>query len=254
MSRLSVEGWAARNLTRLFLAFAALVVLALSVAVYAVVTQAELRERQAAKADTAAGVAIGVAQDLVTACEQVARLGQVCATPQTPPETVEQVIDDAERGPAGRDGLPGPLGRDGVQGEPGSPGPPGVAGGDGTAGQTGAPGTSGTAGTPGTPGTGGTPGGPGPRGVDGPQGPPGPEGPPGAAGADSTQPGPAGPAGRDGTDGAAGSPGATGPAGQDGQSPESFTFTDRTGARYTCRPDPPGSSTYTCTRNTEPVP
>ncbi len=49
--------------------------------------------------------------------------------------------------------------------------------------------------------------------------------------------GPAGPAGADGKDGVDGAP---------GQAPASITFTDRTGATYTCTPNPPGSATYTC--------
>lgn len=54
----------------------------------------------------------------------------------------------------------------------------------------------------------------------------GPQGAPGAPGADSTVPGP---------------PGETGPP------PARFSFTDQTGRTQTCVPDPPGSTTYTCT-------
>lgn len=54
-------------------------------------------------------------------------------------------------------------------------------------------------------------------------GPPGSQGEPGA---DSTVPGP---------------PGETGPP------PARFSFTDQTGRTQTCVPDPPGSTTYTCT-------
>jgi hypothetical protein len=67
-------------------------------------------------------------------------------------------------------------------------------------------------------------------GATGPQGVPGETGPQGVPG--ST--GPQGPQGEPGTPGA------------DGQSPTSFTFTDKTGTAYTCTPNPPGSSTYTC--------
>ena len=84
-------------------------------------------------------------------------------------------------------------------------------------------------------------------------GPPGPEGPPGVDGvngADSTIPGPPGLTGAPGADsavpGPAGPPGETGPAGAKGAAPASFTFTDKTGSTYTCTPNPPGSSTYTC--------
>lgn len=60
----------------------------------------------------------------------------------------------------------------------------------------------------------------------GPQGAPGEPGTPGAPGADSTVPGPQG---------------ATGPP------PSRFSFKDQTGRTQTCVPDPPGSTTYTCT-------
>jgi hypothetical protein len=117
----------------------------------------------------------------------------------------------------------------GPQGERGPVGPPGADGNDST-----------------------VPGPAGPAGADSTV--PGPAGPAGPAGADSTVPGPAGPAGADSTvPGPAGPAGPMGPAGPagtdgaDGNSPSSFTFTDRTGTRYTCTPDPPGSATYTCT-------
>ena len=58
----------------------------------------------------------------------------------------------------------------------------------------------------------------------------GPKGDQGAPGADSTVPGP---------------PGETGPP------PAQFSFTDQTGRTHTCVPDPPGSTTYTCTA--EPI-
>lgn len=47
--------------------------------------------------------------------------------------------------------------------------------------------------------------------------------------------------------GPAGETGAPGAEGQAGPPPSSFTFTDQTGAQHTCVPDPPGSSTFTCT-------
>ncbi len=113
-----------------------------------------------------------------------------------------------------------------VASEPGAPmaGPQGVQGLPGVPGKDGAPGKDSTI--------------PGPTGKDGATGAaglnglnstiPGPQGLTGAPGADSTIPGPAG------ADGAPGS------------SPSSITFTDKTGTTYTCTPDPPGSSTYTC--------
>jgi hypothetical protein len=55
-----------------------------------------------------------------------------------------------------------------------------------------------------------------------------------------------GQAGKDGTNGTNGIDGQNGTNGVDGQPPSSFTFTDRLGMTYTCTPNPPGSSTYTC--------
>lgn len=111
------------------------------------------------------------------------------------------------------------------------PGPKGDPGNDGAPGRDGAPGKDSTV--------------PGPPGNDSAvPGPPGRDGAastiPGPAGKDSTIPGPSG------ADGAPGKDGADGANGKDGTSPTSFTFTDRTGATYTCTPNPPGSSTYTC--------
>lgn len=54
-----------------------------------------------------------------------------------------------------------------------------------------------------------------------------------------------------GPQGAPGEPGAAstvpGPQGADGPPPARFSFTDQTGRTQTCVPDPPGSTTYTCT-------
>lgn len=141
--------------------------------------------------------------------------------------------------------LPGPKGDKGEKGDKGDvgeastvPGPAGAPGKDSTV--PGPPGTPGSTGVPGA--TGAT----GPAGSDslvpGPQGPAGPTGATGPAGADSTVPGPQGPAGPAGADGA------------DGKSPSSFTFTDKTGTTYTCTPNPPGSSTYTCAASATPIP
>lgn len=113
---------------------------------------------------------------------------------------------------------------------PGPKGDPGAAGKDGRDGKDGAAGEDSTV--------------PGPAGATGPAGAdgkdstiPGPQGPAGQAGADSTVPGPAGPQGKQGPAGANGA---------NGSSPSSITFTDRTGTTYTCTPNPPGSSTFTC--------
>ncbi len=118
------------------------------------------------------------------------------------------------------------------------------------------PGPRGEPGTPGRHGTNGTNGPAGPAGKDGADSTvPGPAGPAGAPGADSLTPGPPGPPGPAGEDsavpgpqGPAGERGPAGPAGTNGSSPSSFTFKDSTGGTYTCTPNPPGSSTYSCTR------
>lgn len=110
------------------------------------------------------------------------------------------------------------TGPQGVQGIQGMPGKDGAAGKDSTV-----PGPMGPVG---------------PAGVNGLDSTiPGPQGLTGAPGSDSTVPGPAGPQGATGTAGADGANGTT---------PSSITFTDRTGTTYTCTPNPPGSSTYTC--------
>lgn len=119
--------------------------------------------------------------------------------------------------------IPGPKGdpgRDGADGKDSTvPGPQGPAGKDGK--DSTVPGPQGPAGKDGADSTA-----------------PGPQGPQGAPGQDSTVPGPQGPAGADST--VPGPQGATGPA------PSSITFTSGPMAGYTCTPNPPGSSTYTC--------
>lgn len=125
-------------------------------------------------------------------------------------------------------GPPGPKGADGLDGEPGASGPPGPQGVPGTTGAGGPGGPAGAAGPPGA------------IGANGEQGLTGP------AGADSTVPGPQGEQGPAGPQGATGPQGPAGTDGANGTSPSSFTFTDKTGNTYTCTPNPPGSSTYTC--------
>lgn len=176
-----------------------------------------------------------LASNTVTLAEQVK---QACSTGQL-------VIDDrnlcekanqiaaapAELVP----GPPGPQGADGKDGEPGPRGPAGADGADST-----------------VPGPGGPPGPQGETGPGGPSGATGATGAQGPAGADSTAPGPPGPQGPQGATGPMGPPGPAGADGTDGAngtSPSSFTFTDRTGTTYTCTPNPPGSSTYTCASN-----
>lgn len=122
-----------------------------------------------------------------------------------------------------------------VASEPGAPmaGPQGVQGLQGVPGEDGAPGSTGPMGPIGTGGPAGAPGADGVSGVDGMNGPPGTDGADGAPGPQG-EPGTTGPQGPAGADGA------------NGQSPSSITFTDKTGTTYTCTPNPPGSSTYTC--------
>lgn len=176
----------------------------------------------------------------VTLAEQVK---QACATGQlvvddrnlcSKAEAVAAAPAELVPGPPGPEGPKGDKGDKGDPGDDGATGAPGVKGATGDAGLAGAdglPGAPGADGLPGPAGPGGPPGPPGEPGPAGPMGPIGPAGPAGADGADSTVPGPAGPAG---------------PAGATGPAPSSFTFTDRTGATYTCTPNPPGSTTYTC--------
>lgn len=135
-------------------------------------------------------------------------------------------------------GPPGPKGEDGKDGEPGPQGPPGPAGKNGADGGPGPAGADGAVGPAGADGLNGAPGAVGPAGADGVPGPPGP----------------AGPAGEPGADGATGPIGPVGPAGATGPAPSSFTFTDRTGATYTCVPNPPGSTTYTCQSDGQVLP
>ncbi len=134
--------------------------------------------------------------------------------------TEPAVGPQGERGPSGRDGQDGKDGEPGPAGPQGPQGPQGPVGPQGTTGETGTPGTAGLTGAQGPTGAQGEPGAPGPAGPQGPAG----------------EPGPQGPAGPPGPQGAAGSAG----------SPTSFTFTDKFGTQYTCTPNPPGSTTYTC--------
>lgn len=180
------------------------------------------------------------ASNAVTLAEQVK---QACATGQlvidernlcSKAESVAAAPAELVPGP------PGPKGEDGADGKDGEPGPQGPPGPGGAAGEDGSPGPAGADGATGPSGA---------DGLNGADGAPGVMGPAGPAGADSTVPGPPGPAGEPGADGApgpAGPMGPAGPAGATGPAPSSFTFTDRTGQTYTCVPNPPGSTTYTC--------
>jgi hypothetical protein len=175
--------------------------------------------------DVASSNAQTLAVQIGQACESgslVVSGRDVCPDLQDKADKIAADPSDPVPGPPGKDGKPGIDGKDGADGKdstiPGPSGKDGASGGDSTV--------------------------PGPAGKDsvvpGPPGKDGSDGSPGKDGADSTVPGPAG---RDGVDG---KDGVNGTNGTDGKSPESFTFTDKTGTTYTCTPNPPGSATYTC--------
>lgn len=171
-----------------------------------------------AEKNTAQANSQTLAQDIQTVCSSQGRLlvndRDLCAKA----EQVQQNPTEAISGPKGD---PGPAGRDGIDGAT-VVGPRGDPGKDST--------------IPGPPGADSTvPGPPGAPGKDSTV--PGPQGPRGERGADSTVPGPPGPAGE------------RGPQGEPGAGPSSFTFT-YLGMPYTCTPNPPGSSTYTCSGGT----
>ena len=177
-----------------------------------------------AEKNTAQANSQTLAQDIQTVCTGQGKLlvndRDLCAKA----EQVQQNPTEAIPGPKGD---PGPPGRDGADGSDGQSvtGPKGDPGKDST--------------TPGPAGADSTV--PGPQGAPGKDstvpGPAGERGPQGERGADSTVPGPQGPAGE------------RGPQGEPGSGPSSFTFT-YLGMPYTCTPNPPGSSTYTCSGGT----
>lgn len=171
-----------------------------------------------------------------TLAEQVK---QACATEQLVVDN-RNLCEKAEAVAASPEELvPGPPGPQGADGKQGPAGPQGVVGAKGDTGTSGAAGSAGATGANGANGLDSA--------VPGPPGPVGPQGESGAAGVA----GAAGAAGPQGEQGPAGSDGAAGAA---GQSPSSFTFTDKTGTKYTCVPNPPGSSTYTCESSGGPLP
>ena len=120
--------------------------------------------------------------------------------------------------------IAGPKGDKGDKGDQGDPGQTGATGARGEKGDTGAVGSQGVAGSAGEAGATGATGSAGEAGAAGVQGEPGAMGPVG----------PAGPAGPQGVQG------------EKGDSPSSITYTDGPMAGYTCVPDPPGSTSYTC--------
>lgn len=138
------------------------------------------------------------------------------------------------------------AGTPGSRGEPGTEGPRGPKGEKGDRGEQGASGKPAPTFTP-SPGPSGSPG---KDGADSTV-----PGPSGAPGADSTIPGPSGPPGEAGTDGRDGVDGRDGTDGEDGKPPASWTWTDRFGETYTCRPVPdfdPDSPRYECPRDEPP--
>ncbi|MFS0718835.1 hypothetical protein ABC337_05080 [Arthrobacter sp. 1P04PC] len=199
--------------------FVLAIVIALGVGWTAYNQVSAMAERNTAQANSQT-----LAQDIQTVCASQGRLlvndRDLCAKA----EQVQQNPTEAIPGPKGD---PGPPGRDGVDGVDGQSvaGPKGDPGKDSTV-----PGPAGADSKV-----------PGPRGEKGADSTvPGPAGPPGPPGADSTVPGPPGPAGQ---------PGPRGEQGPAGSGPSSFTFT-YLGMPYTCTPNPPGSSTYTCSGGT----
>lgn len=170
--------------------------------------------------NTAQSNAATLAQDIQTMCANQGKL----------------MVDDRDLCVKGEAVLQNPTGPiPGPKGDQGAPGKDGV---DGATGPAGATGPTGPAGEPGKSGADSTA--PGPAGKDGAASTiPGPQGPAGKDGA----PGPTGPQGPAGEPGA---PGADGANGKPAAAPSSFTFT-YLGTPYTCTPNPPGSSNYTCT-------
>lgn len=184
------------------------------------------RESAQSSAATSAQQKKNLAEEVADACQsgQVVKSSagvDLCARAAAIAQ--QPVTTTGPQGPEGPRGLPGADGNDGKTGPTGATG---KAGADGSTGPLGIPGINGTAG------------------LDGATGPVGPPGPPGAKGD----------TGATGLTGPAGVPGTNGVDGADGAGPESFTFTDATGATYTCTPDPPGSLTYTCTHTTATPP
>ena len=182
-----------------------------------------------AEKNTAQANSQTLAQDIQTICATQGALvvddRDVCAKATQ----VQKDPTEAIPGPKGDPGKDGSDGKDSTV--PGPQGPMGPTGEQGPKGDTGATGPAGVTGPEGPQGVQGATGLTGATGVTGAQGP---------TGADSTVPGPQGDTGPQGPSGPAGA------NGTDGSSPSSFTFTDKTGTTYTCTPNPPGSSTYTC--------
>jgi hypothetical protein len=211
------EGWPPR-----WLAFLLVCLIAIGTVAGVVIQVQALQEKQAAQANTQT-----LAQDVKRVCSTSGSLlvddRDLCAKAAQAQQHPSEPLPGTQGAP-GAQGETGPAGPAGPAGKSATQPPPGAAGARGPAGNTGARGPAGQTGAAGAPGAAGQAGPPGPAGSTGPTGPAGP-------------PGPAGPAGEQG------------PAGPAGSGPSSFTFTDQLGRSYTCSPNPPGSSTYTCTAN-----
>ncbi|MFK0072648.1 collagen-like domain-containing protein [Arthrobacter woluwensis] len=126
-----------------------------------------------------------------------------------------------------------------VSGSKGDQGVPGLDGADGKDGAPGRDGRDGRNGAAGANGENGADGPPGAQGAQGAQGEPGEKGDKG----DKGDPG------IPGAKGDPGIPGKDGANGKDGTSPTRIDF-NYNGVDFTCTPQPPGSSTLTCTANT----
>lgn len=228
-----------RAAKRTMLILAGLVLVLLGVGVYAVWLASDNHRLAVVNAQYGAGqeqekknLAQAATDTLCQAADQTAAASETC-------RNLEKAATEPSQGPQGVQGLQGPQGSPGPRGLDGSPGPTGPQGVQGIQGATGPKGDTGNAGATGSTGS------PGSDGSDSTvPGPPGPQG----------EPGPVGPVGPPGPAGANGSNGTNGVDGKDGTSPSSFTFTDTLGTTYTCTPNPPGSSTYTCTAATQPNP
>ncbi|WOH20117.1 hypothetical protein IRJ34_07275 [Paenarthrobacter sp. GOM3] len=204
---------------RIKLVLAGLSLLLMAVGVFAVWLAADNHRLAVANAEYGAtqaqekqNLAQAATDALCQTTDQTAAASETC-------RNLERAATEPTQGPQGVQGIQGVPGPQGIPGEKGDKGDAGAAGVAGPAGPAGANGADGSDGVKGADST--VPGPPGPQGEQGPIGPAGP----------------AGPAGANGANGADGQPGA---------SPSSITFTSGPMAGYTCRADPPGSTTYTC--------
>lgn len=178
------------------------------------------------EAQTASEQTQALAEELADACKE----GKVVRS-----ISGDNLCDKAENLAQTPASTEGPQGAQGPRGLPGATGDIGATGPTGPTGATGKTGAKGDTGDTGLQGLQGLLGQIGPAGADGATGPQGPVGPIGPKG----------------------DTGATGPSGQDGDdgtSIESFSFTDQNGVKYSCVPNPPGSSAFSCKSEPTTVP